>query len=176
MRLQRSLRSRSPLFWCACVISRKVRSPSWMDGSKTRVEESAVTVQGTAPVAVIDNKEFIFPEIAAYVCHTGHSTTGLASTTPPSFASTSFGRTWHGFCVLLLVSNSSVTQKPRQNYLHCWCHTFPLRCTCLVFPGSQGLECTKIGDHNLRNAFRLPRWARCDRTGEPSLFDVVFLL
>ena len=65
--------------------------------------------------------------------------------------------------MLLLVPISSVTQEPRRNYLHCWCHTFPLRCTCLVFPGSQGLEGMNIGDHSLRKAIRLLRRARCDR-------------
>ena len=33
---------------------------------------------------MVDNKEFIFPEIAAFECQTGHSTTGLVSAPPPS--------------------------------------------------------------------------------------------
>ena len=81
------------------------------------------------------------------------------------------------WCQTLLSRRSTVLAfnlwTPRQNYLHWWCHTFPLRCTCLIFPGSQELEGMKIGDHNLRKAFRLPRWARCDRVN-PYLFDVVF--
>ena len=36
-----------------------------MDGSKTSVEESLVPLQGMATVAVVDNKEFVSPEIAA---------------------------------------------------------------------------------------------------------------
>ena len=77
-----ALRSSGPRVW----FPERVRSPRWMDGPMTSVEESAVTVQGTAPVAVVDNKVFVFLEFAAYEYHTGHSTTGLVSATPPSQA------------------------------------------------------------------------------------------
>ena len=53
-------------------------------GSPKSPQSQPFIVQGLAPVAVVDNKVFVFLEIAAYVYHTGHSTTGLVSAIPPS--------------------------------------------------------------------------------------------
>ena len=86
-------------------VCRRVSSPSWMDGSKTSVEDSAVTVQGTALVA-------------AYVCHTGHSTAVLVSTTPPAEA-----LAWPLFSLHRLLLAALGTDSA----CYCWCQTLLLR-------------------------------------------------
>ena len=43
VRIHRSLRFRSLCVWCSCVVSRSVRSPSWVSAPKTSFEELPVT-------------------------------------------------------------------------------------------------------------------------------------
>ena len=59
-----------------------------------------------------------FSEIAVYVCHTGHSTTGLVSTTPPSEALAWPLVSLHRLLLATLAADSAC---------YCWCQTLLLR-------------------------------------------------
>ena len=70
------------------------RGDGWYEDKCRRDTSSGAANRSTCSVQVkllcrilwVDNKEFVFPEIAASVCQTGYSTTGLVPTAPPSEA------------------------------------------------------------------------------------------